>query len=163
MNEAIVVTGILGLLLAGCSANVDSSMDVTNAPGVSAELGHTESPARDTEALRPKPNNVRYESIFDIRKALEEGGITCDRWRIIENPSPPALERANCTSWMVFGVHGSATDAQRDLSDLVRQLQSLGLDVGPFVLGPNWLVNCSGYPERCQVVRDFLGGDVVVP
>jgi hypothetical protein len=163
MKCGTVVAGIVGLLLAGCSADVDSSMDLTNQPGISSELRAAESPNVEDEAPRPKPANVRYESIFDIREALEKGGIACDRWRVIENPGPPALERANCTSWMVFGVYRSATDAQRDLSVLVRQIQSLGLDVGPFVLGPNWLVNCSGYPERCQVVRDFLGGDVVVP
>lgn len=96
-----------------------------------------------------------------MRGILESSGTACDAWRLGTELSGAVQERANCTSWLVLSTYASSTDAQAEISQTVALLNAVGIGWG-FVLGENWLANCTD-AERCQRVKDALGGELVLP
>lgn len=104
--------------------------------------------------------NTRYESVYDIRVAVEESGFQCSDWEVVSEPIG-AVERATCTSAVVFSIYADASQARSSI-DIARDLiVSLGRD-SVFLVGPNWSVNCSDDLVRCEEFLTALGGELDV-
>jgi type IV pilus biogenesis protein CpaD/CtpE len=102
--------------------------------------------------------NKTYNSVHDMRTVIErDAGIQCDCWMVFSGFNQGALQRADCTRWIVLSVYATSSDAQRAASETIRLTASSGI-TSRFLVGQNWTVNCGAY---CDALQPALGGSVV--
>lgn len=101
--------------------------------------------------------SARYESVFDMREAVESGGFECSAWEV-RGTNQFATESADCTNSVVFGIYPSAS-AIVDQREVRLALWSIVEDTYTDLTGPNWYVGC-GDLEECEELQGLLGGEV---
>ena len=101
--------------------------------------------------------NTRYESVFDIKEAVENGGFECPAWEV-RGTNEYAIESADCTTSNVFAIFDSASSIV-DQREVRLTLLSIIQDTYYDLTGPNWNVGCSDL-EECETLHDLLGGEI---
>lgn len=105
--------------------------------------------------------DARYESVSDLREAVEASGHSCDAFGVREDLPGNATESADCTSGSVISVFPSATDAQAAAEDVNEVFTSFFGIESVHLVGPNWSINCAVNLELCEDLQNSMGGSIV--
>ena len=142
---------------------------VVSACGVEVEPEPNEVPKRQTTSAQgmtttvaPPAANNWYDSVFDIRSAIEEGGFVCSAWEV-NNDDDDGIwsESASCAGVLVFAVYenGELLAEDRELG----HDQANGSGVLTYdLVGANWFVTCEDRQDLCEALQPYLGGEIVV-
>ena len=146
VGRCVGVVACVGLGVTACSSDEAGAPD-TQAPPTTTTTEittTTEAPGVDTV----------YESVDDIRTAVEAGGFVCAEWEVHSSSGDfGESENASCVGVLVFTVYESGTPA----------LDVAGSADGPahYLVGPNWSVTCEDRRDICGSLLPLVGGEVV--
>ena len=153
-SAAIVCLVVLGAT--ACNGSSD------NGESIASETAAVTS--EDVEAPSPSPTtapvNVRYDSVYDLRELVEEGGTECADWEVLAEPAG-ATERATCTSSVVLSLYTDAAQVARSIDTTAAITNSVDL-VSAHIAGPNWSVTCGEEVQLCRRLRDHVGGELEI-
>ena len=106
--------------------------------------------------------NVRYDSVFDLRDAIEATGYECDTFEIRSGASSQARESAECSDAVLLTIFDNATDAKAAAESTAEIVTGIiGLN-SVHLIGPNWSINCGDEQSTCEDFQDSLGGELAV-
>jgi hypothetical protein len=91
--------------------------------------------SESSEAATMPVGPMTFDSVYDLREAVEAYGFGCTDWSI-SSETLNAIERAQCTSSVNFGIHGDATEVQLSIETIAGLMTSIGSEVH-FATGPN--------------------------
>lgn len=111
-----------------------------------------------SEAATTPTGPMTFDSVYDLREGVEAYGFDCTDWSI-NSETLNAVERAQCTSSVNFGIHADATEVQLSIETIADLMTSIGSEVH-FATGPNWSVLCGEDETLCSNLADEFGGDL---
>lgn len=151
------IPGSSGVALFG--TRLTSGVRIAGSALVIAVLAASCTKGGDTE---PGPSeNVRYMSVHEIRELVEDNGIPCTDWGVINEPIG-AQEVARCTGELGFSVYSDPVEVADSVESTAKFLNERLNHRSVHLVGENWLVNCSQEPSLCEELSDVLGGRVDV-
>lgn len=109
----------------------------------------------------PVAVNTRYDSVYDIRKAMEDAGYACTTWDVVREPDSE-IQFASCTPEIILATFSGSSSPD----EFVGVLEALFVDRGGEkivnVVGPNWMVSCTTSETLCSHLHQTLGGTLDV-
>jgi hypothetical protein len=127
------------------------------------EAGQAGSPADTTSSVAPPQDGGRYATVTELGQR-----IGCDP-EIIRDKPTHMLQSAKCAGSaddsgtgngvLVVSIYESGDQASSEPSKY-SQLLPPG-EVGTFLVGLNWTLNCTGNPAKCEEARKTVGGRLV--
>lgn len=112
--------------------------------------------AGEQETAPASPAARTFNSVHEMREAIEAAGILCDYWRVFEGDET-SREFAWCAADLVFFIHPpGSTEA------LFEKILRGPLGGTHMVGARGWSVNCSS-GNRCSEVQAAFGGKILIP
>jgi len=140
MRIAVLFIGAL-LAVSGCGTEPSDTVD-----------------SEPSEAATTPAGPITFDSVYDLREEVEAYGFECTEWSI-NSETLNAIERAQCTSSVNFGIHEDATEVQLSIETIAELMTSIGSEMH-FATGPNWSVLCGEDETLCSGLAEEFGGDL---
>lgn len=110
----------------------------------------------------PVEEDARYETVSDLRGAVEASGHDCDAFEARPDLPGNAIGSADCTSNSVISIYPDAASAQAGAEDVNELFASFFGTASVHLVGPNWTINCAVDLELCEHLQTSMGGSLVI-